>query len=401
AQRMITLKWAALLLFVGISFAPAQAQPPVSTLSPEAQVSVLTCSPGSELYSIFGHSALRIQDPATRLDWVWNYGVFEFDTPNFVLKFARGKLLYYVLSYNYRHFYKEYLNEKRSIYEQTLDLTEAQKKAIFEALLVNELPDNRYYQYDFFYDNCSTRERDLVAKALGKDLKFHPPQPDDFGTYRQLIDKYLRNDVWADFGIDLLLGSPTDKIADQQGATFLPDYLHQALSTAEVQIDGQWRPLVKSSQTLLQIPPQNRVSFQYGPHILGWSILGLALLFTFLGYRKGINLRGFDVVLFLTLGLLGILMLLFWVGTDHQATYVNLNMLWAFPLHLIFAFTVLMRRYDRFNQRYAFVMLIWMTAFLATSWLLPQSFHAATIPLAMAALVRLVWNWNIRKKKTT
>jgi hypothetical protein len=182
---------------------------------------------------------------------------------------------------------------------------------------------------------------------------------------------------------------------------FLPDYLHQALSTAEVQIDGQWRPLVKSSQTLLQIPPQNRVSFQYGPHILGWSILGLALLFTFLGYRKGINLRGFDVVLFLTLGLLGILMLLFWVGTDHQATYVNLNMLWAFPLHLIFAFTVLMRRYDRFNQRYAFVMLIWMTAFLATSWLLPQSFHAATIPLAMAALVRLVWNWNIRKKKTT
>ena len=87
------------------------AEPPVSTLSPEAQVSVLTCSPGSELYSIFGHSALRIQDPATRLDWVWNYGVFEFDTPNFVLKFARGKLLYYVLSYNYRHFYKEYLNE--------------------------------------------------------------------------------------------------------------------------------------------------------------------------------------------------------------------------------------------------------------------------------------------------
>ncbi len=396
---MKAAKLAVLFLFFALASVHLQAQPPVSTLSPEAQVSVLTCSPGTELYSIFGHSALRIQDPATKLDWVWNYGVFEFDTPNFVLKFAQGKLLYYVLSYSYRHFYKEYLNEKRSIYEQTLDLTEPQKKAIFDALLVNELPDNRYYQYDFFYDNCSTRERDLVTKALGKDLKFHPPQPDNFGTYRQLIDKYLRNDVWADFGIDLLLGSPTDKVADQKGAMFLPDYLHQALSTAEVQVDGQWKPLVKSAQTLLQIPAPKRVSFQYGPHILGWSFLALAILFTFLGYRKGINLRGFDVLLFSVLGLLGILMLLFWVGTDHQATYVNLNMLWAFPLHLVFAFSVLMRRFDNFNRRYALALLIWTALFLATSWLLPQSFHAATFPLTIAALVRLAWNWNIRRTK--
>lgn len=394
---MAGLKLAFLFLLVGLLATPLQAQPPVTTLSPEAQVSVLTCSPGTELYSVFGHSALRIQDPATRLDWVWNYGVFEFDTPNFVLKFAQGKLLYYVLSYSYRHFYKEYQTEKRSIYEQTLALTAVQKKAIFDALLVNELPDNRYYQYDFFYDNCATRERDLLAKALGKDLKFHPPQPDNFGTYRELIDKYLRNDVWADFGIDLVLGSPTDKIADQQGAMFLPDYLHQALGSAEVQIDGQWRPLVQSSQTLLQIPAVNRSSFQYGPHILGWSIFGLAVLVTFLGYRSGNRFKGFDVLLFTVLGLLGILMLLFWVATDHQATYVNLNMLWAFPLHLLFAFAVLMKRFDRFCRRYTLVMLIWTLAFLAVSWLLPQGFHAAVIPIAMAAALRFAWNWKLRR----
>ena len=389
-----------LLLLCLCAVATGHAQPPVTTLSPQATVSVLTCAPGTELYSIFGHSALRIQDPASQLDWVWNYGVFEFDTPNFILKFARGKLKYYVLSYSYRNFYAEYSHEHRAIEEQVLRLTDAQKKRIFEALLVNELPDNRYYQYDFFFDNCSTRERDVVANALGADLRWNPRNPNDYGSYRDLIDPYCRNDVWADFGIDLLLGLPTDKTADERGATFLPDELLRAFAAAQVRIDGQWQPLVQQQQTLLDIPRAPVTSFQYSPHIVGWAIFVIAALVTFWGYRTRRAGRGFDALLFLVLGLLGCLMLLFWIGTDHKATYQNLNMLWAMPTHLVFGIMLMVGRWKANVGRYARGVMFWMIGFVAIFWLLPQGFHAGVIPIAMAATLRLIWMWYWSRLKS-
>lgn len=391
--RRVLLLHLFILGFLGVGIV-THAQPPVSTLSPAAKFSVLTCSPGTELYSVFGHSALRIQDSTSRLDWVWNYGVFEFDTPNFLMKFARGKLLYYVLSYSYRHFQAEYTAERRSITEQTLNLSEGQKKAIFDALLVNELPDNKYYKYDFFYDNCATRERDIIAKALGPDLRWHPKEGDDYGTYRELIDGYLRNEVWADFGIDLALGRPTDKTADQQGSMFLPDYLLQALSTAEVKIDGQWKPLVASQQVLLEMPKNEVTAFQYGPHLLGWIIFALTAAVTFLGFRGRKPYRGFDFLLFFILGLLGVLLLLFWIGTDHQATYWNLNMLWASPLHLIYAFLLAIRLTRGIALKYAMAMIpVTLSAFF-----LHCGLHAAFYPLILAVLLRLGWTVYIHRK---
>lgn len=369
-------------------------QPPVRTLSPDATFSVLTCAPGTELYSVFGHSALRIQDPSQRLDWAWNYGVFEFDTPNFVLKFARGKLRYYVLSYSYDDFQREYRRDRRAVVEQVLNLTPEQKARIFDALLENEKEENRYYQYDFFFDNCATRERDLLSKAMGDDLRWQPQQPDDYGSYRDLIDGYLRNDVWADFGIDLALGLPTDATADQQGAMFLPDHLQKALATAQVKVGGQWQPLVLRQQTLIDLPRAEVTAFQYGPHIVGWGIFALALAFSIMGLRSRRPFRGFDFTLFFMLGLLGVLLLLFWLATDHQATYKNLNLLWALPTHLVFAVMLLVRRWRGMAQRYARLMLYWSLAFSATFWLLPQDFHAGAIPIAMAATLRFVMMWR-------
>lgn len=375
------------------------AQPPITTLSPQATFSVLTCAPGTELYSIFGHSAFRIQDPANRLDWVYNYGVFEFDTPNFVLKFARGKLRYYVLSYSYRHFYNEYLREGRAIQEQTLNLNEKQKQQIFDALLTNELPENKYYAYDFFFDNCATRERDLLENALGNDLRFHPKENDDYGTYRDLIDPYLRNDVWADFGIDLLLGLPTDADAHQKGAVFLPDFLFEALSTAEVNENGSWKPLVRSTQTLLDLPRHEISAFQYGPHILTWTIFAIALLISFLGFKYGKGFKGFDIPFFLLLGLLGTLMLLFWLGTNHQATYRNLNMLWAWPFFLILAISLFGKKVGGIQNLFAKIGFPLMLVVLAGHWLLPQVFHAAVLPLILTATLRLGMLWHRTKKK--
>jgi hypothetical protein len=375
----------------------AVARPPATTLGAQAEVSLLTCAPGQELYSTFGHTALRIQDPETHLDWVYNYGVFEFDTPNFILKFAQGKLPYYCLGYSFRHFYAEYDAEGRSIREQVLNLTLEQKQAIFSALQVNELPENRYYAYDFFYDNCATRERDIVAKTLGADLKFNPRDNDDYGSFRDLIDPYLRNEIWADFGIDIVLGSPTDKAAHQQGAVFLPDFLFEAFSTAEIRMNGQWMPLVKTTATLLDIPAPPVTAFQYGPHLLGWSIFAVIGLLTFWGYRIKRALKSVDFLLFFVLGLLGALLLLFWTATDHQATFWNFNLLWANPLHLIYAFALLFRRFGRFVGSYAKVYCLVMVLFLALSWLPLQDYHNAIIPIAMAATLRFGWMWKVMR----
>lgn len=372
-------------------------QPPVTTLSPQAKLSLLTCAPGTELYSIFGHSAFRVQDPVSRLDWVYNYGVFEFDTPNFILKFARGKLRYYVLSYSYRHFHREYLTEGRAIKEQVLAVNDAQKKAIFEALMTNELPENKYYAYDFFFDNCSTRERDLLENALGADLRFHPRKDDDYGTYRDLIDPYLRNDVWADFGIDLLLGLPTDADAHQKGAVFLPDYLFEALASAEIKENGSWKPLVSETQTLLDLPATPVTAFQYSPHVLTWGIFTVALLFSFLGFKNGKAYKGFDIVFFLVLALLGTLMLLFWIGTNHQATYKNLNMLWAWPFYYILVFALIGNRRQHWVKHFAKLGLPAIGVVLASHWLLPQAFHAAVLPLMMTATLRLGMIWQRTK----
>ena len=381
------------VLICGQSFG----QPPVTTLSPQAELSLLTCSPGTELYSIFGHSAFRVHDPVSRLDWVYNYGVFEFDTPNFVLKFARGKLRYYVLSYSYRHFHREYLTEGRSIKEQVLNVNDAQKTAIFKALMTNELPENKYYAYDFFFDNCSTRERDLLQNALGEDLRFHPRKGDDYGSYRDLIDTYLRNDVWADFGIDLLLGLPTDADAHQKGAVFLPDYLFEALASAEIKENGAWKPLVSKTQTLLDLPETPITAFQYSPHVLTWGIFVVALLFSFLGFKNKKAYKGFDIAFFLMLALLGTLMLLFWIGTNHQATYKNLNMLWAWPFNYILVIGLIGKRRQSWVRVFAKFGFPAMAFILATHWLLPQVFHAAVLPLMMAATLRLGMIWHRTK----
>ncbi|MFM2376124.1 MAG: hypothetical protein RLZZ165_1221, partial [Bacteroidota bacterium] len=330
-----------------------------------------------------------------QLDWVWNYGVFEFDTPNFILKFARGRLRYYVLSYSYRHFYREYLDEGRSITEQTLNLSDTQKKAIFETLLVNERPENKYYQYDFFFDNCATRERDVLARALGPDLRWHPKDPDDYGTYRELIDGYLRDEAWADFGIDICLGQPTDNTATQQGAMFLPDHLLAALNTAEVQIDGRWRPLVASQQVLLEMPRNDGAAFRYGPHLLGGVLFVLAAVVTFLGFRSRKPYRGFDVLLFSILGLLGVLILLLWTATDHDATRWNLNLLWASPLHLVYAFMLAIRRTRRLALHYAMA----MVPVTISVWFLHSGLHPAFHPIIGAVLIRLGWTVHVHRRK--
>lgn len=343
------------------------------------RISLLTCSPGAELYSTFGHSALRIVDSAAGTDIVYNFGVFDFQDPDFYLKFVRGKLLYYLDQQAFQDFIFGYNYEGRQVSEQVLRISGDQKSAMQRYLFMKVRPENRSYKYDFLYDNCTTRLRDLIFNAYPDGRKVicvtRPPEQ----TFRQHLHHYLDGNGkdWAKLGIDILLGQRLDKIMDDQEAMFLPDYLEIGLDASHVDDSTMVKDksvLLPSTLTPTPIPaiPQ--------------SLLILSLvagLFTFIAFKYPSKLaaitRASDVLLFLACGMLGVLLFLMWTATDHQICRDNMNMLWALPTHLPAAFFI--RSKHPLAKNY-FRGIAWLSALLLLSWpVLTQSLNISLIPI--------------------
>ena len=202
--------------------------------SSRIQISLLTCTPGEELYSTFGHSAIRIIDSNNVTDYVYNFGCFNFDDDDFYFKFIRGRLLYFVNVERTDEFIAAYHESNRNITEQTLSLTFNEKKEIQKALNENLKEENKFYKYDFFYDNCTTRVRDILSKYKSPSPEFPYVMPSGT-TFRQAIHVYLDNNQqdWSKLGIDILLGQPTDKIMAASEQEFLPDNLLAALDSCK------------------------------------------------------------------------------------------------------------------------------------------------------------------------
>jgi hypothetical protein len=346
-------------------------------LSEEAQISMLTASPGDELYSVFGHSALRVHDPLAGIDEVYNYGTFDFNTPNFYLKFIRGKLFYQLSVSTFRQFLYEYDQEQRAVYEQLLILTSDEKQRIYDFLLVNRLPENRSYLYDFFYDNCATRIRDIVHELLVIDWG-EDPYPGPPRSFRDMLQPYLSNMPWAAFGIDLALGLPADRIATPWHYMFLPDEMFTAFAQAR-HIDG--RPLVGHHQVVLQASGQPSSSFPITPKAVTWTIflIGLASLF-----NKRFS-YAFDKAFFSVLGLTGIVIAVLWFFSDHESTNQNMNLLWAIPTHLYFIFRTGTSG-KLTTVRYYYLGVCIVSVLLIVLWhFIPQGFNAAFFPLVLVA----------------
>lgn len=303
------------------------------------RISILTCGSGTELYSSFGHTGVRVIDSNRGSDDVYNYGTFDFSAPGFYTNFLLGKLLYYLDKSSYSAFAATYIDEKRSIEEQVLDLNEVQKKAILSYLDSNLRPENRSYAYDFFFDNCATRVRDIFPKVLGEEFYFGSALNGKKISYRGIMNQYLLNKHWERFGMNLLLGSPTDSIMSDDGSMYLPDFVHKSLIHAKY----RGRHVVGADHVLLKSGITESRKFN-GPL---WMMIGLLIL-TILAF----HIRAFQylkpvikfVILFIT-GLLGCLMLFMWLGTNHQACGDNYNVLWAIPLNIVVAFAAHKKRF--------------------------------------------------------
>lgn len=353
------------------------------------RVSLLTCDPGEEIYSSFGHSAIRVLDQETGRDRVYNYGTFDFGAPNFVLNFAGGRLDYFLSVSTFDRFIAEYNYFHRSVREQELDLNQEQKLALIAFLETNYLPENRNYRYDFFFDNCATRIRDVMEQILGDQLVWHDEEQEAVDkSFRQLIDEKVFYMPWSDLGIDLALGSRLDRDATPREEQFLPEYMEEAFARAMIEGDGPTRPLVKNERVILDFQPANESLGVINPYLLFWILAIVFTAITFIGFRKKKLYIGFDLVFFGILGIIGLVMTALWLGSDIPSTKWNWNILWAFPGHLILIPGLLSKTLKPWLRPYLLFVLILADA-AVVFWILGwQSFHPSLIPLLLVIILR-------------
>ncbi|GAB3008029.1 DUF4105 domain-containing protein [Cyclobacterium sediminis] len=353
------------------------------------KISLLTCDPGDELYSTFGHSAIRIVELESGQDLVFNYGTFDFNTPFFYIKFIRRTLDYQLSLTTTANFLREYNYFKRNVREQELNLSPEQSQAIVAFLQNNYQPENRKYRYDFFFDNCATRITDMIESVLGQSLKWNYPAESDEKTFRNLIDEYVYPLPWSDLGIDLALGAVIDREATEAEKAFLPDYLEASFGRATIIGDGPERPLVSRTNTIYDFPKtaDNQVNL-FNPYVVFWVFAILVGILTFIGFKKKRLFKGFDISLFTILGLLGVLLVFLWFFTAHSQTKNNWNLFWAFPGHLYISYLLIKKPNKAILKKLLLAAMI-LADLALVIWLLGfQSFHPSILPLLLIVILR-------------
>ena len=355
--------------------------------------SIITIGPyQNELYSAFGHSGVRYQNIEQGLDIFYNYGIFDFNQPNFYTNYVKGKLTYMVGKNQYSFYERYYSNQKRYIKEQVLNLSSEEKFFLLDYLENNVKKENRFYPYNYIFNNCSTKIRDVLELTIGEKLKFNDP-PANL-SYRSLIDRYLDNYKWADIGIDICLGTKIDDKASNYDAMFLPEYLFSSLENATV---GDKKLVFETRINNLdqdQIISRGIIS----PKIVFSIFLIISLYFSFRQIKYRNKFIYFDSLLFFLSGMIGILILFLWFFTDHISTN-NLNILWAFPLNILASFFIIKRTDSRFLNNYM-ILSSFMTFLILFIWIFyPEFFNNSLIIFVLAIFLRSVTNAIYYKKQ--
>ncbi len=381
--RSLALSILIILLHIHIAFPAAHQAVPQPLLSGQARVSVITCGPGDQIYSVFGHTALRIADPVRGLDRVYNYGTFDFNTPNFYPKFARGNLAYFLSVTSFDEFAYAYQLENRSLSEQVLRMNGAEVQALYNRVEANLRPDQMYYRYQFFADNCTTRIYHLLAQSLGTSLTTDTSYIRQPASYRQLFTPYLRNFPWVRVGMNVGLGAETDRQVSFAERLFLPATLEEALNHSY----NHGQPLVARVNPLFT--PAAGVAEAPAPVVSPFLLLvvvaATAIALSLLQYRKGISVPLFDGLVFGVTGLVGVVLLGLWAFSLHTPTHWNQNLLWLMPLNMLFVIGG--KRWGRAGVYYARANLLLLGLLVVLNPVL-HLFIVEFYPVALTLMVR-------------
>lgn len=357
------------------------------------QISVLTIGPGNNLNDAFGHSGIRLKTSYS--DIVYDFGRYNFEDPNFYLNFARGKLNYLQGKANYNNLVNFYKQQNRSIKEQTLNLSAEEKQSVYTFLETNYAKNQGAYLYDFFYDNCATKIRDVIENATNGNIDYQLPDNYEDKTFRTLIQDQLHPNTWGSLGIDIALGAIIDRTATPREHMFLPKNIHAFYSEATINN----RQLVSNSKTIIN----SDTKFKNGTFLLSpifvLSLIAILIIYiTFNDHKKQRRTKGLDAFIQLILGVIGIFLTLLWFGTDHTATGYNYNLLWAFPLSLVMVIQAYKAKPKKWFIGYIKFCVL-MLCLLTVHWISGvQQFAPTLIPLLIALFVRYIFLLKFLKK---
>jgi len=378
-----------IVLFCIISATSAQAQ---QELEPEyldsVEVSLLTCSPHEEIYSLYGHSALRWHDlhqegPRAGEDLAFNWGIFNFDKPYFVARFVFGLTDYELGVIPYQAFCSYYEQWGSSVTEQVLNLTNEEKQKLKEALANNLLPENRIYRYNFFYDNCSTRPRDIVEKCINGKVEY--AQRNDYTpSYREMVGYCTRNHPWATFGNDILLGIKADWDTDLRQQEFLPGNLLYDFDRAQIYSDGTYRQLV--SERRMAVNPGVQIieeDFPLTPMQCALILLAITIGISIFDWKRKKRSAWYDSILLLMQGLAGCVLFAM-LFSQHPTTSTNLQILLINPVALGFIPSVIRKK----NKTWPKVQTVMLVLFFIGS--LFQHYAEGMLIVALCLLLRVI-----------
>ncbi|MDH6308800.1 TM2 domain-containing membrane protein YozV [Dysgonomonas sp. PFB1-18] len=387
-----------LAIITGIVSQTRAQEIPRIVLSDSAKISLLTNAPWDEaVYSLFGHTSMRVNDPARGVDLAFNFGLFNMSKSNFIFLFMKGETDYMVAPIPYSAYYQEYKERGVGIIEQEFNLTQEEKQNIFNALLVNCLPENREYRYNYFYDNCSTRPRDIFEKYINGKIEYAPTNTEQ--TYRDLVIECTSTRQWFRFGINMVIGADADKVITDRQKDFLPRYLMNAYEGATVVGDSIPRNLVMSTTTLLDPKPFSK-DFPVTPLYAGIILLIITLLISYISYKKQVPALGkvFDTILFLVAGIAGCIIFFLMFFSVHPCTNPNWNIVWLNPLQLIVALLFFVKSLTKYLSYYHFINFVALLAFLLAWCLIPQQLEIAFIPYILSIMIRSGMNVLQQKK---
>ncbi|MCI2228405.1 DUF4105 domain-containing protein [Polaribacter sp. MSW13] len=360
-------------------------------LSVYSEISIVTAGPGEELYESFGHSAIRIKDPVLNLDLIYNYGMFDFNQPNFYTNFAKGNMIYSLARYDFKYFLASYKRDKRWLKQQVLNLTQQERQAYFIFLERNALPQNKNYQYDPYFDNCATKLRDITKDILGDKVVFNDETLEKKLTFRQLTNHEINWNSWGTFGLNIIAGTKLDQIATSNEYMYLPDYIYSAFKNATVYIKNQPTKLVKREDVLLNFKEKEPKVSAFSP-LLIFSVLALLVIFiTYKDYKKNKRTKWLDFTLFFITGLIGAILVFLWFFSSHSTAPNNFNLLWAFAPNLLVVFFLRKKYSQDWVKRYVLLLLFFLLL-IPILWMTKiQVFPIVLIPFLLLLFIRYLF----------
>lgn len=347
--------------------------------------SLMTCAPGTEIYALFGHTALRYENFTTKEDWVYNYGMFSFRTPNFVMRFVKGETDYQLGKIPYIYFREEYAQRGSSVYQQVLNLSEGEKIKLLRLLEENYLPKNRIYRYNYFYDNCTSRARDKVEESIEGKVVY--PKNPEVRTFREIIHEYTAGSEWSEFGIDLCLGSEADEPIDERQQMFAPFYLLAFARDAQIHRSDSVVPFVRAEFKAVDATREEIGSGLPSPMTCAVLLLIVSGWMACWSIKKQRVLWAWDALLFGAQGLGGCIITFLFFFSVHPTVGSNWMLMLLNPLPLVYLPVLIYKGVKGQKDYFHWVNVAYLTLFIMIMPVIPQKIHATILPLTLSLLI--------------